>query len=141
PICIRDESDHKQGPRFRSLLALQRWVSIQTRDAADASPLSVEQLGEIVGEAEQYLCEIFKRKCRVPFIVEKEFVSHGFTWKALDKPLLMFESSKNQSLRLRTKVLSHCSIFDPVYTPAIKRFRAFLKETTHTNYSLFIYDG
>src|SRR5258708_40365905 len=30
PICFRDASDPKKGPRFRSLLALQRWVSIQS---------------------------------------------------------------------------------------------------------------
>jgi len=38
-------------------------------------------------------------------------------------------------------VLSHCSVFDPIYTPAMKRFGAFLKETERANYSLFIYDG
>ncbi len=73
--------------------------------------------------------------------MEKEFVSHGFAWKVLDKHLLMFESSKNQTVRLRTKVLSHCSIFEQIYAPAIKRFGEFLKSVGQPNYSLFIYDG
>jgi len=141
PICFRNTDDPRQGPRFRSLLELRRWVQFQTPSADEDPPLSASQLDQIVNEAEKYLCEIFQRRCRVPFIVEKEFVSHGFAWKVLDKRLLMFESSKGHSLRLRTNVLSHCSIFDQVYTPAIERFGAFVNATARPNYSLFIYDG
>jgi hypothetical protein len=141
PICFRDIGDKKQGPRFRSLLALQRWVPLQRPGVTADPPLTNAQLDQIVYEAEEYLCDIFKRKCRVPFIVEKEFLSHGFAWKVLDKRLLMFESSKSQGLRLRTTVVSHCSMFDQIYAPAIKRFADFLKETERSNYSLFIYDG
>jgi len=139
PICFRAKNDPAQGPRFRSLVALQRWVQLQMPDPA-GTKLNAAQLDEIVRQAEQYLCDIFKRKCRVPFIVENEFVSRGFAWKVLDQRMLMFESSKSKNWRLRTKVLSHCSIFDPKYGPAMKAFRAFLKGA-HPNYSLFIYDG
>jgi TIR domain len=118
PICFRDAGDSKQGPRFRSLVALQRWVQLQRPADSDNSPLNANQLDHIVDEAERYLCEIFRRKCRVPFIVEREFVSKGFAWQVLDRRLLMFESSKSQSLRLHTKVLSHCSLFDQIYMPA-----------------------
>ena len=140
PICFRDQSDTKRGPRFRSLLALQRWVQLETPRSIN-NPLSADQLTKIVTEAENYLCEIFRRKCRVPFIVEKEFVSQGFAWSVLDKRLLMFQSSKGTSWRVKTNVLSHCSIFDQVYTPAMKRFRDFLKQADRCSYSLFIYDG
>jgi hypothetical protein len=141
PICFRDQADPKQGPRFRSLVALQRWVQLQMPNLSSNAPLSVSQLDEVVGEAEQYLCDIFRRKCRVPFIVEKQFLSSGFAWKVLNQRMLMFESSKSGSVRLRTKVLSHCSIFDPNYSPAVKGFRAFIKDAGRWNYSLFIYDG
>jgi hypothetical protein len=141
PICFRDNGDLVQGPRFRSLVALQRWVQLERPDVTADPPLQHAQLDQIVNEAETYMCELFVRKCRVPFIVEKEFLSRGFAWKALDKRLLMFESLKSQSARLQTKVLSHCSIFDPIYTPAMKRFGTFLKEIERANYSLFIYDG
>jgi hypothetical protein len=103
--------------------------------------LSIAQLEQIASEADRYLCEIFRRKCRVPFLVEREFVSHGFAWTALDKRLLIFQSSKVQSVRLSTRVLSHCSIFDQIYGPALKRFADYLCTTDHANYSLFIYDG
>jgi hypothetical protein len=141
PLCFRDKDDKKVGPRFPSLVALQRWVSFQIPDPADDPPISASQLDQIVDEAETYLCEIFRRKCRVPFIVKKEFVSHGFAWKVLDKRLLMFESSKSHTPRVRTKVLSHCSVFEPTYSPALKKFATFLNSTARSNHSLFIYDG
>lgn len=141
PICFRDANDPKRGPRFPSLVPLQRSVDFPLPTGAVTPPLSVSQLDTIVEAAEQYLCEIFRRKCRVPFIVQKEFFSRGFIWKVLDQRLLMFESSKNLGLRLHTKVLSHCSLFDQIYTPALRRFGEYLKSTGRGNYSLFIYDG
>ena len=141
PLCFRDAGDPRQGPRFRSLLALQRWIALPLPVAGSTTPLTSAQLDQIVDAAERYLCEIFQRKCRVPFLVEKAFVSKGFAWKVLDKRLLMFESSKNLSVRMHTKVLSHCSLFDQIYPPAIKRFCEFLSATGRGNYSLFMYDG
>lgn len=139
PICFRDSTDPKKGTRFRSLLALQRWLLFQTPPAG-ASPLSATQLDEIIDAAETYLCEIFRRRCRVPFIVKREFESHGYGWKVLNQKLLMFASSRTGG-RMTTKVLSHCSIFDQIYEPAIQRFQAYLNEAGHANHSLFIYDG
>lgn len=141
PVCLKDIADPRQGPRFRSLLALQRWISIQLPALGTTPILTPDQLDRIIDEAEAYLCEIFRRKCRVPFIVEKEFISKGFAWTVLDKGLLMFESSRALNMRINTKVLSHCSLFDQIYTPAINRFCRFLSLTGRANYSLFIYDG
>lgn len=139
PVCFRDKSDSKKGTRFRSLLALGRWVQFPTPDKGTAA-LDAKQLDEIVNEAEKYLCEIFRRKCRVPFLVKKEFVSRGYAWAVLDQRLLMFESAKTGG-RLTTKIVNHCSIFDVIYEPAIRRFEDYLKQSGHANYSLFIYDG
>jgi len=52
PLCFRDKSDRKIGPRFPSLVALQRYVSIQRPDPAADPPLSIKQLEDIVYEAE-----------------------------------------------------------------------------------------
>lgn len=141
PLCFRDIGDKKEGPRFRSLLSLQRWVSLHKPSVSANPTLTDDQLDQIVSEAEEYLCEIFKRKCRVPFLVEKVFTSYGFNWGVLNKSLLMFQSLKNHSARLQIKVLSHCSVFDQIYDPAVKRFGTFIKDTGRFNYSLFIYDG
>ncbi|WBL78142.1 toll/interleukin-1 receptor domain-containing protein [Bradyrhizobium xenonodulans] len=139
PICFREPADRKRGPRFPSLVALQRWVEMPL-PARGSRPLSREQLEAIVEEAEQYLCEVFRRKCRVPYLVEREFVSRGFAWNVLNKRLLMFQSTKNVP-RIATNVISHCSVFDPNYGPAMKSFIHFLKQAIRCNFSLFIYDG
>ena len=139
PLCFRSATDPKQGPRFRSLLELQRWVSLEL--PAPRASLSQEELAEIVSEAERYLCEILRRKCRVPFLVEKAFVDHGFSWQELDKRLLMFESKKEHAARLVVKIYSHCSIFEQIYPPAVQRFREFIRSRAGANFTLFIYDG
>lgn len=139
PICFRDKSDSKKGTRFRSLLALGRWLQFQT-PTPGTTPLSGDQFNEIVSETDEYLSEIFRRKCRVPFLVKKEFLSHGFAWVVLDHKLLMFESARTGG-RLTTKIINHCSIFDVIYEPALRRFEAYLLKAGHANYSLFIYDG
>ena len=139
PICFRDITDPKKGTRFRSLLALQRWLLFQT-PVAGSFPLTANQMDQIVDAAETYLCEIFRRRCRVPFLVRREFESHGYGWTVLNQQLLMFASAKTGG-RVTTKILSHCSIFDQIYEPAIQRFQAYLNEAGHANHSLFIYDG
>ena len=139
PICFREPRDPKKGTRFRSLLALQRWLMFQT-PAPGRDPLAAPQLDEIVREAEMYLCEIFRRRCRIPFIVKKEFESQGFNWETLNQKLLMFASSRTGG-RITTRVVSHCSIFDEIYEPAIKRFQTYLNDAGHPNHSLFIYGG
>lgn len=141
PLCFRIKNDTKKGPRFHSLLQLQRWVELPYPEPPSAPPLTEDDLNRIIGEMEMFLCELFRRKCRVPFIVEKEFVSRNFTWRMLDNRLLISESLKKHSARLTTKVLSHCSIFDQVHGPALKRFGDFLRNTRRPNHSLYIYDG
>lgn len=141
PVCFRERTERKLGPRFRSLLELQRWLSLETPSASTIPPLSEDDLAKINVQMEAYMCEIFQRRCRVPFIVEKEFVSREFEWRILDRRLLMFESVKEHSPRLETKVLSHCSVFDQVYSPALKAFAKFCDEGGRCNYSLFVYDG
>lgn len=54
---------------------------------------------------EEYLCELIQRKCRVPHLVEKEFVARSFSWKMLDKKILVGESVKGAGTRFPTRVL------------------------------------
>jgi hypothetical protein len=140
PLCLRTKADPKKGPRFRSLFDLQRWVSLLLQEPRPTPPLTDDDLIHIVGEMEIYLCEIFQRKCRVPFIVEKEFVSRNYSWQFLDRRLLMAESIR-KSARIATRVFSHCSVFDQVHGAALDAFVAFLKRTGRPNYALYIYDG
>jgi hypothetical protein len=139
PVCLRRKDDYRKGPQFRSLRDLQRWIDIPLRHTGER--LSAADLDAIVDELEGYLSEIFRRKCRVPFIVEREFVSREFGWRHLDKRLFMYESSKQQTPRFALKVLSHCSFFDQVYVPALKRIIEYLRAIHGANYSLYVYDG
>lgn len=141
PIIFREAGNSKIGTNFPALLALQRGIPIQSPTAVATPLLDKNQLDMIAHEAEKYLCEIFRRKLRVPFIVRNEFVSKGFDWIEIDKGLSMFGSSKTVG-RKKTDVLNHCSIFDQVYDPAITLFRNFISQKgIYPNHSLFIYDG
>lgn len=141
PLCFRNADDRTPGPRFGSLRALQRWVSLKNPASCQAVPLNPDELNQIVSEMEAFLSEIFRRKCRVPFLVEKEFVSREFAWRVLDQRFLMFESSKKNSPRVPIKILSHCSVFEQVHTPGLKKLVEFLANTERANYALFIYGG
>ncbi len=139
PLCFKLPGDTRQGPRFRSLWDLRRWVELPLPPGP--GQLSGAELEFIQGHMEQYLCEIFRRKCRVPFVVEKQFTSRQFGWKSLDKRLFMFESVKSYNPRLHCRVVTHCSFFDQVYPPAVRVFANFLAATPRGNHSLFVYDG
>jgi hypothetical protein len=140
PVCFRNNADSIKGPRFQSLLQHQRWISLPL-PAGASPPLRDDQLASIVDYMEQYLCELIQRKCRVPFIVEREFVARSFTWELLDRKLLVGESLKGVDTRFPTKILSHCSIFDHVHASGMKAFSDFMAKSGRPNFSLYIYDG
>ncbi|POA82133.1 hypothetical protein C1883_28725 [Pseudomonas protegens] len=141
PVVFRLQGDKKKGPRFRTLLHLQRWIDMTFADAPKKTTLSTSDLEKITLEIETYLCDIFIRKCRIPFLVEKCFRDAGYDWQALNRALLMFKSHRKFSLRLSRTVHSHCSIFDQIYDPARIRFKSFLQTQPHAHHALFVYDG
>src|SRR5258707_10233189 len=52
PLCFRSEGDPKHGPRFQSLLSLQRWVQLKLPNPAANPPLTAQELEEIVSKME-----------------------------------------------------------------------------------------
>ncbi|TQO08249.1 UNVERIFIED_ORG: TIR domain-containing protein [Citrobacter freundii] len=141
PVVFRTKSDQKKGPRLRTLLNLQRWVDMPFEDAHVQTPLSEDELDTVTQQIETYLCDIFIRRCRVPFIVENSFKDAGYDWASLNKALSMYRSSKVNNRRFQTTVNSHCSAYSEVYLPALDKFRQFLKTQPNSNYAFFIYDG
>jgi hypothetical protein len=141
PVVFRAQQDKKKGPRFRTLLNLQRWIELFFADAPTQTILSNAELDRVTLEIETYLCDVFIRKCRVPFIVEKCFRDAGYDWQALNRALLMFRSYQRFNPRLDRTVHSHCSIFDQIYDPARTRFKNFLETQPRANHALFVYDG
>jgi TIR domain len=140
PVCFRGVGEPGHGPRFRSLLSLQRWKDVPLPPNGN-HPLAPAELDEITEAAEQFLCEVFRRRCRVPFLVRDVFESKGFAWDVLDKRKLMYRSTRKQNDRLITRILSHCSIFEHIYDPSLDHFRKFLRDSPWANHSLYIYDG
>lgn len=141
PIVFRPKSDRKKGPRFRTLLSLQRWLEVDFNTPPVKTILSPVDLDNIVLELETYLCDIFIRKCRIPFKVKKNFLNAGYDWCALNQSLSVYRSQQQRNARIRTTVYSHCSIYSIIYPPSFKYFKDFISSQPHANYSLFIYDG
>jgi hypothetical protein len=144
PVCCRTADDHRQGPRFRALRDLQRWVDVTLRQDRATGPLEETELAMIIGEMETYLCELYRRKLRMPHVVSKQFHACGFTWTPVDLEKHVYESIKRYDARIRRRVLSHCSVFDEVYAPALRAFVAHiagLDVHARANFNLFIYDG
>jgi hypothetical protein len=140
PVCFREMKDHRRGPRLLSLKALQRWVEIvEYRDANDYI-MNNDNLDKVLGELEAYLCDIFRRKLRIPEVARRQFLLHGFNWSSIDPTKHLYGSMKQLGNRLKRVIVSKCSIFDEVYTPALKFFVEHCF-TLSPNYSLFIYDG
>lgn len=140
PICFRTEDDPKNGTRFRVLNELQRHERLPLPLDGRDNPLSAPELDKIVRSLERYLCEILQRKCRVPFLAKEAFKAKGFDWKEHDKRRHLYRSQR-EGKRVVTKVLTHCSIFDQIYTPALTIFRQYHKTEGWANHPLFIYDG
>ena len=141
PVVFRTKSDKWKGPRLRTLFNLQRWVDMPFADAPAQTMLSAHELDTITQEIETYLCDIFIRRCRVPFLVENSFRGAGYDWTTLNKTLSMYKSCRANNPRFRTTVHSHCSVFSEVYAPALEKFRMFLSSQPNANHALFIYDG
>jgi hypothetical protein len=144
PVCCRAENDGRQGPRFRALWELRRYVPVKFRPDKASDPLEEMELGSIMAAMETYLCELYRRKLRVPYVVSEQFRAAGFTWTPVDLGRYIYESVKHYSVQIRSSVLSHCSIFDEVYKVALRGFVTFIKGSEvglGANFRLFIYDG
>lgn len=141
PIVFRSESDSTKGPRFRTLLSLQRWLEMPFIDASEKTALSPADLDKITLELETYLCDIFVRKCRIPFLVRENFIKAGYDWNALNQTLSVYKSQQQYNPRILKTVHSHCSIYSTIYPPSFRRFKEFLDTQPHATHSLFIYDG
>jgi TIR domain-containing protein len=140
PLLFLGPGERRRTSRFRSLATLQRGCDFLVANDVSSFKLSVEQRDRVLTELEQYLCDIFQRKLRVPFLVEKEFTSRGYDWSNRDR--FIYEALRRSKGELRTRVFSHCSYFEGVYDPALLAFVQHLENTRpRSNYALYVYDG
>ncbi|KHN56272.1 toll/interleukin-1 receptor domain-containing protein [Pectobacterium fontis] len=141
PVVFLGAEESRVKPRIKSLEYLQRWVSFEFDGECKSKELTTTQLNRITHEIETYLSDIFIRRCRVPYIVERKFEKAGYDWNLIDKPHAMYKSIKKYSSRVRMTVHSHCSAFSEIYSPAFVQVGKFLATQQQANHSLYIYDG
>lgn len=139
PVLILAPNERRKISRFRSLATLQRGCEFAARNGIHNN-FTLPELDEILDELEIYLRDIFQRRLRVPFLVEKEFTSRGYDWTSRDR--FIYEALRRHDGMLRTRVLSHCSYFEGIYDPALTAFiRRLDNARPRANYALYVYDG
>lgn len=136
PVVVHAPDEKVIVSRFRSLASLQRGLNFETTSGT----LTNEQLESILDEIERFLGEIFRRKLRVPYLMETEFTGKGYTWSARDH--IIYEALKNNNGRFSNRVYSHCSHFEGIFDPALNAFVKHVGTAVPTaNYKLYVYDG
>jgi hypothetical protein len=140
PVLILAPGERYRTSRFRSLATLQRGCEFAASPQSSYASLENAELDQILNEVETYLRDIFQRKLRLPFQVEREFVKHGYTWSKRDQ--FIYEALRSQNRVLRMRIFSHCSYFDGIYDPALLAFVRHLETARpRANFALYIYDG
>lgn len=134
PVVIHNPEERVVVSRFRSLASLQRGLNFETT----CQILTDEQLESFLNEIESFLGEMYRRKLRVPYLLQTEFVGRGYTWLVRDH--IIYEA-KNTG-RVTNRVYSHCSHFEGIFDPALGAFVKHLEGMTPAaNYKLYVYDG
>ena len=135
-----EERRRRKPCRFRSLASLQRGCVLRAEADGGVPLLTKDELTQVLEEIEIYLTDIFRRKLRVPFLVQKEFLSKSFEWSKRDR--FIYEALRQQGGALRTRVFSHCSYFEGIYNPSLLALIEHFDITKpRANYALYVYDG
>jgi hypothetical protein len=128
--------------RFLELKGLQRCATVKPA-GVDGQPLSDAEWGTVKAEIEQLLLSGYRRRLRTVFAASQAFIDKGFDWTEVDLSRRMYSAKKAGPAPPATVVLSHCSIHDPDYVPALRTFSQFIRgypEIDSVNYKICIYD-
>ena len=91
----------------------------------DSQPLSDEDWGNISRRIEDFLLEIYRRRLRTTTRAEEVFRKSGYDWTVYDAEKRVFLSNRANP-RLPVSVLSHCSVHDVTWIPALKSYEQYL---------------
>jgi len=117
--------------RFIQLKPLQRRAPVKPA-GPDGCALSHEEWTQVRSEIEAVLAAAYRRRSQIRFHAEAAFSRNGFDWRVVDIRRRMFEARRKMNPMLPEKVvLSHCSIHDPDYTPALRVYGQYLKGLPH----------
>jgi hypothetical protein len=127
--------------RFMLLQSLRRQALVK-QNGLDASPLSDAEWLAVLREIEEVLICAYRRRLLILARAQTTFEKSGYNWQVVDERLRMYKADK-KALMPRVIVLSHCSVHDITYLPALKAYWDYLKsykELASVNQRLCIYD-
>lgn len=140
PVLFRKPDERILCSRFRALATLQRNALVELNAGDTLGNITQPGLLKILQEMEEYLCDIFQRRLRVPHCVQRDFTKFSYEWAPRDR--FVYEAVQRAQGRIRLRVFSHCSFFDGIYDPSLCAFIRHLRAlTARANYALYIYDG
>lgn len=132
PICFRPHDDGGNGPRFKVLRDLYRWLDVKGNNATD----------DIADNLSEFLLDIYNRKRTMPGIMENAFKKRGYSWTEIDPKKLYFSSAKKLKYLLTNNILSHCPIHKGLYPPYVHLFSQYTPaHAQHFNRRILVYEG
>lgn len=137
---LRGEGDSGLQPGFHTLQGVGP-VSAKLNDHCDISDLD---LGRIVGQIEEFLVAVARRRLQIPALVEAIFRKYGFNWEAVDNVRSMYTAEKEIEKHVPMCALTLCSCSDPAHTAAISAGVRLLLRPPHeypANWRFYIYGG
>lgn len=131
-----------KASRFIALQGLQRLAVVKS-GGFNTEPMSEAEWREVLTEIEQVLLAAYRRRLRIMLRAEQAFSLNGFKWSTVDEPLRMYLAERRKRPDPTTIVLSHCSIHDITYLPALLAYTEFIKhysDLPRVNYKVCVYD-
>ncbi|MBX3738951.1 MAG: toll/interleukin-1 receptor domain-containing protein [Candidatus Didemnitutus sp.] len=140
PVLFRQPGERVLCSRFRGLETLQRGAVLELPGRDMPARLEDSFVATVLGEMEQFLSDIYRRRLDLPHRVKSSFLADNYEWTEKDR--FLYEAIKRTNGRLLHRVFSHCSHFDGVYDPALRTFVEHLRVLDPSpNYALYVYDG
>lgn len=120
PVVAGDEVS-----RFITLSSLRRRVPVKP-GGVDGQPLSDEDWGNIIRKVEDLLLEIYRRRQRTTTRAEEVFRKNGYNWTARNAEKRVFLANRPIPRLPAVSVLSHCSVHDVTWIPALQSYERYL---------------
>jgi hypothetical protein len=136
PVIVSGE----RTSRFIQLQSLRRQALLD-RDSDDPAPLIDFEWNSIRSEIEQVLLASYRRRMRILTRVQRTFEANGYRWRVIDDRLRMYRADKKRVPPM--VVLSHCSVHDITYVPALRAWWDYVKsykDIAAVNQKLCVYD-
>ena len=126
--------------RFDRLASLRRQALVKP-NGLDGQPLADTEWEAVRATMDEVLLSGYRRRLLLLSRAETAFRENGYDWSVLDQRMRMYKADRKQGLPL--SVLSHCSIHDITWMPALKAYADYitkLRDVAGLNFKLCLYD-